>query len=342
MFNFISKKNIFIVSVPKSGTDYTWNKLNELTNLKIPPFSKMKNFSKHCGGYDFNHGVHVYSDIYSTVLRPETLRKYINGYIMMTHMGASFNNLEVLKMLGIEKISFLVRNPKDALISWYYHCEKHQNYNYFSKLYYHPKSYYQFTKEKKIDHLIRHYFPIIISQINSWFNRKLEFSESVNIVNFDYLKKNPQMYFKEILKFHDITKYNMDINFTPVKDKFHFREGDNRAWIKELNSNQIDLCNMLIGDSFKNFYEHYLINSLPKDFFSENFNLDYVDILKNNLIKYPNTPCLHKVFIKYLKKIKSKKYSFFSKKLKSNNYDDYGNFYNDYEYVNLLKQHDFL
>ena len=45
MFNFISKKNIFIVSVPKSGTDYTWNKLNELTNLKIPPFSKMKNLS---------------------------------------------------------------------------------------------------------------------------------------------------------------------------------------------------------------------------------------------------------------------------------------------------------
>ena len=335
MFFKKSKINsMFLVSVPKSGTIYTWNMLSRITGLKIPLFEKMKNFSKQCDGIDYDHGVYSYSDAYTTVLRPDLLKKYSYNYVVLSHMGASHNNVSILNEIGFKKVTVLLRDPKDALISWYYHCEKHHNYKYYSKMYYHPKEYYDWDKKKKINHLIRSYYPIIINIIKSWLNEYFQNTNNINLMFFDELKTNPEIYFNKIIKFHNLQIIN-DVDLSPIKNKFHFRKGENKEWMKELSSEQIELCNSITGKDFTEQFNKIIKKKLGKNF---QFRKKNISKIYNLLNIYPNSNLLYD----YLIKIESNTNNNKIKKLRSFvnklNFDDGGNFYLEKERIRQVKE----
>lgn len=337
--NFNRKKSIFIVSVPKSGTIYTWNKLAQLTNFKVPNFAKIKNFSLHCAGQDFNHGIYAYSDVYSTVLRPNVLKKYRFNNVLLAHMGASKNNKIVLELTGFDKITVLLRDPKDALVSWFYHCEKHHNWDYYSKIYFHPKEYYSWNKKKKIDHLIKSYFPLIANLIKSWLYEYNLNSKKINLMRFDELKSHPDQYFKNILNFHQVEQHN-NIDFAPKKDAMHFRKGLNKEWKNELTTDQIIQCNAIIGSDFKELFNTIICKKInTKVLLSKKNANSFHRKLSNFIYQYPNSELLYNALIKVCKYKKIKNIIKFEKIIKSIDYDDHGNFYLEKERLDSIKEY---
>ena len=81
------KKSLFFVSLPKSGTVYSWTCLSEMTGLKIPEFHLMEGWREYNKGRDFSiPNLYACGDYNTQLLRPEQMKEYLNGFVFGAHM----------------------------------------------------------------------------------------------------------------------------------------------------------------------------------------------------------------------------------------------------------------
>ena len=130
--------SIFFVTLPKSGTVFTWYSLEQAIKLKVPEFHKLEGWPEYTRGADFAcRDLYACGDYNTQLLRPENMQLFMRGFIFGAHMQASYHNMRVLKEAGIEKITVLLRDPRDAFISWVHHLRNlgPSARDYHSKIY---------------------------------------------------------------------------------------------------------------------------------------------------------------------------------------------------------------
>jgi len=47
------------------------------------------------------------------------MKLYTQGHIFGAHMQASYHNITILEESGIGRVTVLLRDPRDAFVSWY-------------------------------------------------------------------------------------------------------------------------------------------------------------------------------------------------------------------------------
>jgi hypothetical protein len=177
-------KIIFIAGLPKSGT--TW----------------VENFFFNVPGYrprDLTGDNNVYLKLNLPENAFEKFPK--EGYsFVKTHIKATKENLKILKKTGINKIIIMFRDPRDIVISRYYHIlnkpkkpgEPH-NVSY---------------KEMKIDDGLFHSMNVVFSDFIPWIEGWLAIAKSdpknYLIIRYEDLLTDPINHFKKMLEFYSI------------------------------------------------------------------------------------------------------------------------------------------
>ena len=75
--------------------------------------------------------------------------------------------MRVLKETGIDRIAVLLRDPRDAFVSWVNHLRTlgPKARDYHSRIYHWPMEYYLWTLEKQFSYQIRTFLPVVVNWI---------------------------------------------------------------------------------------------------------------------------------------------------------------------------------
>lgn len=238
--------SIFFVSLPKSGTVFTWHSLEGATGLKIPAFHELEGWHDYTAGRDFScPTLYACGDYNTQLLRPENMQHFKSGYVFGAHMQASYHNIRVLKESGIERITVLLRDPRDALVSWVHHLRSLglAARDYHSKIYHIPRDYYGWRPERQLAFQIRSFLPVTVNWVEGWLDyfssdgREIE----IQFVYYDELKRRPELYIRRIADFHRVFNADLSKIATPEPGRLHFRRGEHEQWREEFSESDVRL-----------------------------------------------------------------------------------------------------
>lgn len=248
-----SQDSIFFVSLPKSGTVYSWCSLCDMTGLKMPQFQLLEGWEAYNSGRDFScPDLYACGDYNTQLLRPEQMPLYMRGYVFGAHMQASYHNTKILEESGIDRITVLLRDPRDAFVSWVHHIRQLglPARNYHSKIYHTPRNYFEWSLEKQFDYQVRSFLPITINWVEGWLDyyaapdRKLD----ILFVLYDELKRDPASYIKRIVDFHEAKNVDFSKLVVPEQGKMHFRKGEHEQWKVDFSPENQRLAADLLQD----------------------------------------------------------------------------------------------
>lgn len=248
-----NQQSLFFVSLPKSGTVYSWYSLSGVTGLSIPEFPLMKGWDDYNAGCDFScPEIYACGDYNTQLLLLDKMKRYLNGYIFGSHMQASYHNMRVLEECGIDKISVLLRDPRDALVSWVHHVRNlgYSARNYISKIYHIPRNYYDWSVAKQFDFQIRTFLPVVVNWVEGWLDYYSSEDKRINVqfVLYDELKRDPVNFIRRITGHQGFLNIDTTKVVVPEVGKMHFRKGEHGQWKEEFTSADQRLVNELIQD----------------------------------------------------------------------------------------------
>lgn len=252
--------SIFFVSLPKSGTVYTWNMLTRCTGLKIPDFHKLQGWDDYTAGRDFSCGdLYACGDYNTQLLRPEAMPLYMTGFVFGGHMQASFHNMRVLKETGIDRIAVLLRDPRDAFVSWVHHLRTlgPKARDYHSRIYHWPMEYYAWTLEKQFSYQIRTFLPVVVNWIEGWLDYFASKKRDLNvkIVYYDELKTRPQQYIRRLVEFYGCKNFDLSVVESPKVGEMHYRKGQHGQWQEEFSAPDQRLVAELMQDRLLTLFD---------------------------------------------------------------------------------------
>lgn len=245
--------SIFFVSLPKSGTVFTWQCLHEVSGLRIPDFQLMDGWHEYSAGSDFAcPELYACGDYNTQLLRPENMGRFAQGYIFGGHMQASYHNMRVLKGAGIDRISVLLRDPRDAFVSWVHHLRKlgPSARNYHSRIYHIPRDYYDWSLQRQFEYQIRTFLPVTVNWVEGWLDYYASADRDVDVlfVYYDELKRDPARYVRRLSEFHGIGPVDTSRIPSAEPGKLHFRKGEHEQWREEFSERDQRLVDELMGD----------------------------------------------------------------------------------------------
>jgi hypothetical protein len=254
------KDSLFFVSLPKSGTVFTWTMLERATGLSIPRFHELEGWGEYTTGYDFA-APHIYAcgDYNTQLLRPQEMHHYLKGYIFGAHMQASYHNMRTLKGSGINKITVLLRDPRDSFVSWVHHLRKlgPSARAYHSKIYGIPRAYYEWTLSEQFAYQIRTFLPITVNWVEGWLDYYASSDREIDIlfVYYDEIKRDPQRYISKILAYHDVVGGDVSGVAAPAAGELHFRKGLHGQWREDFSPKDQGLAAELMQDRIVRGFE---------------------------------------------------------------------------------------
>lgn len=245
--------SVFFVSLPKSGTVFTWYSLQDMTGLKMPDFHLLKGWFDYNRGRDFScPDLYACGDYNTQLLIPEGMKHFLRGYIFGAHMQASYHNMRILKESGIEKITVLLRDPRDAFVSWVHHLHKLglPARNYHSKIYHIPRTYYDGSLEDQFRYQIRTFLPTTINWVEGWLDYYASNDREIDVlfVYYDELKREPLRYIRRIAEFHGLENVDYSKIVVPEPGKMHFRKGEHGQWRNDIAPADQQLVDDLLQD----------------------------------------------------------------------------------------------
>jgi len=246
-------ESVFFVSLPKSGTVYTWYTLEAMTGLRMPQFHLMRGWPEYTKGLDFAcPELYACGDYNTQLLVPTRMRRFLRGYIFGAHMQASYHNMRVLKDCGIRRITVLLRDPRDAFISWVHHLRAlgPTARDYHSKIYHIPRAYYGWPAEEQLNWQLRAFFPVIVNWVEGWLDYCASEDREVDVllVFYDELKRDPIRYVRRIAQFHGLENVDYAKAIAPREGELHFRRGEHEQWRDEFTAEQCRLTDALMGE----------------------------------------------------------------------------------------------
>lgn len=314
------KESIFFVTLPKSGTVFTWDSLEIATGLNKPNLSENnEEWSQYRNGLDYHHStIYASGDFATQRLLPESIKKYLpNGYVFGAHMCATYHNIQTLINNNVRKIVVLLRDPCDATVSWSHHLKKYgeTERNYHSKIYYIPSNFFEKDYSEQLSYHVRNFLPMAINWIESWLDYYANEHRHLDmlIVYYDELKKDPQSYIEKLLNFYDYKTYDLSILPKPEKGLRHFRKGEHGAWNYEFSEDDKSFTELLVKNRLKNAYElaaqaHKGYKQAKIEIKNDNYKLALIH-LNNALLQFPMSKSIIEITQKVLSQLDNHEYS---------------------------------
>lgn len=257
----MQQPSLFFVTLPKSGTTYTWQTLAELTGLDTTPKTEDgQPWDRYWAGEEFCiPDLYSAGDFTSQMLRPEALGRFLpSGYLFGAHMLPSYHNVTALKAAGLSKLTVLLRDPRDATVSWVYHMQKMgpETRAYHTKIYGIPVDLWDWPHDRQMAFYVRVWLPLAVNWVEAWLEYYADPQRELDIqlLLFDDLKIRPRRYFERILAFHGNTARSWDPVKPPEPGRRHYRSGRHGDWQREFRWDDRALSDLLLADRLQRAY----------------------------------------------------------------------------------------
>jgi len=250
------RKPLVFSSLPKSGTDFVWHSLLANTGRVLPFWVK--------DSYKYERGKSLPDDIYSVgvftneCILPKNFNRFSKKYpntICGFHCFASDWNIRALRTAGIKKVLVLIRDPRDAMISWRYHLLKagKEISKYISHFCSIDEGWFMAEKKVQYDYLLRTWFPDAVKYLESWLTAAGDDDIEILISPFELLRENNKLMIERAVYFFGNKISNIELQI-PQKTQ-HFRTGKTGNWHQELTKEQNTLAVQLLGSRLEVLYD---------------------------------------------------------------------------------------
>ncbi len=234
-------KGLFFATLPKSGTSFTHSTIASITGLEIPAWMlDSKKMAEWQTGVCCDRRWYWASGEFSSCrLEKEGLRRSLaKPQVITSHLPASHHNLHTLAECGVETVSVLLRDPRDATVSWVHHLRKHgpATAPHTSHFQYLPPAYFEWDLQAQMEFGIATFLPQAVDWVESWLfalTRQDFPGLQANLYYYDELRSRPRQYFRRLLGGHGITQYDESGIQQPKPGENHFRKGNHASWKEE-------------------------------------------------------------------------------------------------------------
>lgn len=237
-------KVIFVAGYPKSGTTWVENFISNIPGFSPRVLGGDSEILRH-------HGIP--SDAFKGVPR------YAYSAIK-THAMPHKDNIDVLINNGVTKVLVMYRDPRDIIVSNYYHVLKNNPWKAEDPFY---ADYNKMSKEDAISHSAQVIIEDFCSWIKGWRQVPSQHREMQCLhVTYEQLRQNPILVFRRILAFFSIELDEASFQAvikaatTPSASKPSGREPGTRStrrngmtgeWRKEMNDRQREFIKQHAG-----------------------------------------------------------------------------------------------
>ncbi len=254
-----AQNSIFIATLPKSGTEFVWGGIADATGLRKPAAAPAY-VSAMLSGY-FNRADVISTGIFTSerLVLSGVSRLAPNGFAFASHCMATYHNLCTLRDAGFTRATVLLRDPRDATVSWTYHVRALGSAmrNFASMIQHLPIDYLDWSHEAQLAFQIRTFLPAAVNWIEGWANAAADQSElAIEFVWFDAIRVEPSKTFRKIFEFHGVAQYDLTKIGPPEPGKRHFRKGESGAWHEEFSDSDKKFADDLIGDRIERAFAH--------------------------------------------------------------------------------------
>jgi hypothetical protein len=149
--------HLVVVSLPKSATVYVQRSVEATLSAVHCRIT--------CPSGNIRDDI-IAKDLFDFVARPLAMAG--------DHVPASARNLHLLAAAGIDRIVLMVRDPRDALVSWWRHLERGDKRGvaweaaHYAACGLMSAGYYGLTPEEKLADLVEHMFPAMQEWLAGW------------------------------------------------------------------------------------------------------------------------------------------------------------------------------
>jgi len=248
--NYGGSNIIFVAGYPKSGT--TW----------------VENFIANIPGYN-SRIIQGPSEIIANHELPINSFDWVplSGYSSIkTHINPSKNNINILIKNHIKKVVIISRDPRDIVVSNYYHALIANPWKSSDSIY---LDYKKVSKEEAM----LHSFNLVAADFEPWINGWLEVGNNNEIeclfLKYEDLVNNAEIKFKEILAFYNINlspvkfqRIMLEINqdqskFNPEKGNVGQKSTKRKGVVGSWNDEFSDNLKSISSDKFKDIINRF-------------------------------------------------------------------------------------
>jgi len=165
------------------------------------------------------------------------------------HMPPSDYNVSLLLQAGIDRVTVQLRDPLDALVSWFHHLYRHKA-DEQTVAWHHPMlvarglsvpDFYELPPEDAMDSLISTWLPALRRWEAAW---AAEARLNVQFIYYEDMTRNPDGHIGNILSFHEVPC--SEVKLAPKSPATHYRKGTVGSHKEEMSISQIAKA---LGDS---------------------------------------------------------------------------------------------
>jgi hypothetical protein len=249
-YKFGKSDVIFIAGYPKSGT--TW----------------VENFISNIPGYN-PRVLHGDLENMRNHNLPSNAFKYFPKYgysSVKTHINPTDANIKVLRDRGVKKIVVMYRDPRDIVVSNYYHVLKSNPWKKTDSFY---LDYKKVSKEEAMLHSLNMVSEDFQQWLYGWEDKCLEVSDiECYFLRYEDILKDSKLKFREILNFYEINLNSTGLNkivskitlkrksFKPeegnIGNRSTLRNGISKSWKYEMNSK----VKLISSEKLKHIIKH--------------------------------------------------------------------------------------
>ena len=247
------QNSIFLATLPKSGTEFVRGGIHDATQLIDPQqLWDAELVQQFWTGYCNRADVGGTGLFVSERLNLSELSNLVpNGFLQASHCMANYHNLCTLRDAPFKRVSVLVRDPRDATVSWTYHVRTlPPHLLHFNSFMQHlPADYFEWPHQRQLSFQVRTFLPAAVNWIESWLDaaERPQHGLSIQIIPFPMLRDDPLRMFEQIFAFHGINDYDLSRITPPTVGERNFREGGSGAWREEFSEEDRVLAASLMG-----------------------------------------------------------------------------------------------
>ena len=204
---------IFINTMPKSGSVFLTDSLKQ----NLPE------------GYNFIRiSQSRFHDDYVNKLQ---ILNHRNHHVYtQEHVDVRPHNIKILPDY-LPKFILHLRDPRQALLSWYHHVEKCRqgDYHLWSQDIQPPFEYFNWTEEDKLNWQIEHYLPCLVQWVEDWCSILDSNTFNILVTTFEEMNNNESAFLSRVFDFFNLSV--SDLKYTPfTMDHNHQRKGSIDEW----------------------------------------------------------------------------------------------------------------
>jgi len=171
------------------------------------------------------------------------------------HLPPTAENLSALSANGVKKITVVLRDPRQAILSRVHHIAKHDSnpddsewYSWFGEI---PATFASWPLDRQIDFCLRTEYQAFVDWVAGWLEASSRFD--IQFLTYERISGSLVDAGRSVISFHGIdTKlFHPELADLPKSDELHFRLGQTDEWREVFTSRQKEFVNDRLSDDLR-------------------------------------------------------------------------------------------